>query len=67
MAKRLATSHQLQRLIYDRMRGVTVFIQQDPNYGWVANLIASPAQVTALNAELQQVVDELREQYDLSE
>jgi hypothetical protein len=36
-------------------------------YGWTANLIASPAQVISLNAELQQILDDLRSQYDLAE
>jgi hypothetical protein len=67
MAKRLATSHQLEQMISDRMRGASVFVQRDPIYGWTANLIASPSQILALNAELQQIVDALRGQFDLTQ
>jgi hypothetical protein len=67
MAKRLATAFQLKQMISERMRGATVLIQRDAMYGWTANLIASPAQVISLNAELQQILDDLRSQYDLAE
>ena len=65
MAKRLATSYQLEQLISERMRGARVFVQRDPIYGWSANLIASPSQIVSLNAELQQIVDGLREEFEL--
>ena len=67
MAKRLATAHQLERLISERMRGAAIIIQRDKVYGWTANLVASPDQIMKLNAELQQVVAELQEQYELAD
>ena len=66
MAKRSATSHQLEQMISDRMGGASVFVRRDTIHGWTATLVASPSQILALNAELQQIVDALRGQFDLA-
>jgi hypothetical protein len=50
-----------------RLRGVSVIIQSDPVCGWKASLVVSPSQVIALNGELQQIVGDLHEQFDLAE
>ena len=66
MAKRLATSHQLEQMISEQMRGASVFVRRDTIHGWTATLIASPSQILALDSELQQIVDALRGQFDLA-
>ena len=66
MAKRLATSHQLEQMISEQMRGASVFVRRDTIHGWTATLVASPSQILALDSELQQIVDALRGQFDLA-
>ena len=66
MAKRSATSHQLEQMISAQMRGASVFVRRDAVLGWTATLIASPSQILALNAELEHIVDTLRGQFDLA-
>ena len=66
MAKRLATSHQLEQMISEQMLGASVFVRRDTIHGWTATLIASPSQILALDSELQQIVDALRGQFDLA-
>ena len=66
MAKRSATSHQLEQMISERMGGAGVFVRRDAVLGWTATLVASPSRILALNDELQQIVDALRGQFDLA-
>jgi hypothetical protein len=67
LTKTKATAHELEEIISQRMRGCRVIIYREPMYGWGANLIASPARVISLNGELQEIVAELRNLYDLSD
>ena len=67
MAKQRKTARELADIIAARLcvGGIQIAVHKSPVYGWDANIITVPSQAVNAHVMVQQIVAELREQYDL--
>lgn len=67
LAKDKKTARELENIIGQRIGvgGVMVSVYPDPAFGWSATIITAPSAASAAQAMLEQIVQELRTEFDL--
>ena len=67
LAKDKKTAHELVNIIGQRIGvgGVMVSVFPDPAFGWSATIITAPSAASGAQAMLEQIVQELRTEFEL--